>query len=156
MKPINAEKLQNEIDNLRFPLDEEKMGLYAETFGSFSLSYDGERIVFEDEKDREIMAYLVDRNGLPATVDKISEELGYSADVVELSMKRLSNLFFSLGEDGVIFKTRKGYFLDMSMMPSDVSEALEGVMEAKYLFAGEYLTPYKWACERRKELISLL
>ena len=47
-------------------------------------------------------------------------------------------------------------FLDTSMVPSDVSEALEGVMEAKYLFAGEYLTPYKWAQERRKELISLL
>ena len=48
------------------------------------------------------------------------------------------------------------YFLDTSMVPSDVSEALEGVMEAKYLFAGEYLTPYEWAQERRKELISLL
>ena len=75
---------------------------------------------------------------------------------VDTSLDRLFSLFSELGEEGVLFKTRKGYFLDTSMVPSDVSEALDGVMEAKYLFAGEYLTPYKWAQERRKELISLL
>lgn len=156
MKPIDSTKLKNEIANLRFPLEEEKMGFYASTFGSFSLSYDGDIVEFEDEKDRELMAYLVDRNGVPTPVSSLSITLNSSEEEIEASLKRLMNLFDSMGEDGVLFKSRKGYFLDMSMIPSDVSEALEGVMEAKYLFAGEYLTPYKWAYERRKELISLL
>ena len=88
--------------------------------------------------------------------EKISDDLGYAMEEVDASLDHLFSLFSKLGEDGVLFKTRKGYFLDTSMVPSDVSEALEGVMEAKYLFAGEYLTPYEWAQERRKELISLL
>ena len=156
MKPLDKNKLDNEIDHLRFPLDEKKMGFYASTFGSFSLSYDGEIIDFQEEKDRELMAYLLNRNGVAANREKINEDLGYSLEDIDLSIERLLSLFSSLGEEGVLFKTKKGYLLDVSMVPSDVSEALEGVMEAKYLFSGEYLTPYKWAQERRKELISLL
>lgn len=156
MKPINTSKLNNEIMNLRFPLEEEKMGFYASTFGSFSLSYDGDLVQFEREIDKEVMAYLLNKNGIAVSTEKISEDLGYKTEDVEIALNNIFNLFSNLGEDGVIFKTRKGYFLDMSMIPSDVSEALEGVMEAKYLFAGEYLTPYKWASERRKELINLL
>ena len=102
------------------------------------------------------MAYLLNRNGIATSKEKISEDLCYTMEGVDESLDRLFYLFSELGEEGVLFKTRKGYFLDTSMVPSDVSEALDGVMEAKYLFAGEYLTPYKWAQERRKELISLL
>lgn len=156
MKPLDKDKLNNEIANLRFPLEEKKMGFYASTFGSFSLSYDGESVNFEDEKDRELMAYLLNRNGIATSKEKIREDLGYTIEEIEASLDHLFSMFSTLGEDGVLFKTRKGYFLDTSMVPSDVSEALDGVMEAKYLFAGEYLTPYKWAQERRKELISLL
>ena len=156
MKPLDKDKLNNEIANLRFPLEEKNMGFYASTFGSFSLSYDGESVNFEDEKDRELMAYLLNRNGIATSKEKIGEDLDYSMEEIEASLDHLFSMFSKLGEDGVLFKTRKGYFLDTSMVPSDVSEALDGVMEAKYLFAGEYLTPYKWAQERRKELISLL
>ena len=102
------------------------------------------------------MAYLINRNGVAANREKINEDLGYSLEDIDLSIERLLSLFSSLGEEGVLFKTKKVYLLDVSMVPSDVSDALEGVMEAKYLFSGEYLTPYKWAQERRKELISLL
>ena len=121
-----------------------------------SIPYDGENINFDDEKDRELMAYLLNRNGIATSKEKIGEDLDYSMEEIEASLDHLFSMFSKLGEDGVLFKTRKGYFLDTSMVPSDVSEALDGVMEAKYLFAGEYLTPYKWAQERRKELISLL
>ena len=156
MKPIDGSKLVKEVNNLRFPLEEEKMGFYAKTFGPFHLSYDGQEVVFKSELEKEVMAYLVDHNGLPASLEKISQDLERSGEEIENAIKSLQASFDELGEDGVLFKSRKGYFLDMAMVPSDFSEAMEGVMEAKYLFAGEYLSPYKWARDRQKELMTIL
>ena len=156
MKPLEGDKLKNELSNLRFPVEVEKMGFYAKTFGSFSLFYDGDEYLFGDELEKETMAYLVDRNGVPVSIPVISSDLGRSEEDIEITLRNLQAGFDEKGEDGVLFKSRKGYFLDMSMVPSDLSEAMEGVMEAKCLFAGEYLSPYKWAKDRQLELSAIL
>ena len=42
MKPLDSKKLDNELSNLRFQMEENKVGFYAVTFGSFGLTYNGD------------------------------------------------------------------------------------------------------------------
>lgn len=156
LKPLDEGKLENEFRNLRSPIDEDKMGFYAQTFGSFKFFYNGDQHIFKNDFETEIMAYLVNANGKRVTAEKVASDLEKDIESVESTIQSIIDQFFDLGEDGVLFKTKKGYFLDMSLISSDVQNALKGVMEAKYLFTGEYLSQYKWAHERQKELISIL
>ncbi len=156
MKPITEKKFEDEVRNLRFLPEEEKMGFYARTFGSFSLSYDGEEIAFSTPLEKEMAAFFVDRNGKAADIETIGKELGVEEKEALGAIYGLMDLFSSLGEDGVIIKTRKGFFFDSSMIASDLSEALDGIKEAKDLFMGDYLSPYPWAKNRQKELSSIL
>ena len=106
--------------------------------------------------DEEVLAYLLDANGIPRYLDRIAADLEKDKDDIGKAIKSLESTFIDLGEDGILFKTKKGYFLDVSMISSDVQEALKDVDRARKLFKGEYLSPYKWAHKRREELISIL
>ena len=98
----------------------------------------------------------MDDNGIPRDFDRIARDLEKDKDDIGKAIKSLESTFIDLGEDGILFKTKKGYFLDVSMISSDVQEALKDVDRARKLFKGEYLSPYKWAHKRREELISIL
>ena len=156
IKPLTKEKLDNEISNLRYSIEEENIGFYAHTFGTFSFYYDGNPVVLSSPLDEEVLAYLFDANGIPRDLDRIARDLEKDKDDIGKAIKSLESTFIDLGEDGILFKTKKGYFLDVSMISSDVQEALKDVDRARKLFKGEYLSPYKWAYKRREELISIL
>ena len=65
-KPILAEDVRNELDNLRHPVDRpvragSRPRVRFQTFGNFDVFVDGKPVPFEREKTKEYLAYLVDR-----------------------------------------------------------------------------------------------
>ena len=74
MKPITAEKVKRELDNLRRPVPEEKR-IQVQCFGNFEVYLDGIPLEFKYHKTKELLAYLVDRKGALCTNGEIITNL---------------------------------------------------------------------------------
>ena len=64
MKPVTVEKIQNELVHIRpFLQQKPPKRIRAHCFGNFEIFIDGDPMHFQYSKSRELMAYLVSRNG---------------------------------------------------------------------------------------------
>jgi hypothetical protein len=70
MKPISAEDVQCEIDNIKGVRQKEKL-LEVKCFGNFEIYAKGERLLFKRSRTRELFAFLVDRQGAGMTAKQI-------------------------------------------------------------------------------------
>ena len=70
MKPISAEDVQTEIDNIKGVRQKEKL-LTVHCFGNFEVYAKDEKLVFKRLKTKEMFAYLVDRKGAGMTAKQI-------------------------------------------------------------------------------------
>lgn len=74
LKPITEQDLQDALDNLRYPIqDSTRVAFHC--FGNFEAYCDGAPIMFKYKKTKELLAYLVDRNGAICTYGEISSVL---------------------------------------------------------------------------------
>ena len=71
MKPITAEKIKSALEKLRFPVSGTNTCLRAICFGNFDIQYNNIPLVFKYEKTKEMLAYLVARNGATCTNNEI-------------------------------------------------------------------------------------
>ena len=70
MKPISAEDVQGEIDNIKGILQKEKL-LTVQCFGNFEVYAKNGTLVFKRLKTKELFAFLIDRNGAGVTAKQI-------------------------------------------------------------------------------------
>ena len=148
MKPISAEDVQNEIDNIKGLRQKEKL-LSVKCFGNFEVYAKGEKLVFKRLKTKELFAFLVDRNGAGMTAKQIcavlfdeeSDDTKNSAYLRQLVLD-LKNTLKSVGADSVLRHETPCYRVDTSLIECDyVSYLATGKPE----FRGEYMTQYSWA-----------
>ena len=74
MKPISAEDIQSEIDNIKGVRQIEKP-LTVKCFGNFEVYAKNEKVMFKRLKSKELFAFLVDRNGAGMTAKQICAAL---------------------------------------------------------------------------------
>ena len=76
MKPVTSDKIKHEIDDLRYPIQSVTNNrVRFQTFGNFEVFIDEQPVKFQYSKTRELLAYLVDRNGALTTNNEISNIL---------------------------------------------------------------------------------
>ncbi len=148
MKPISAEDVQKEIDNIKGVRQKEKL-LTVKCFGNFEVYVKGEKLVFKRLKTKELFAFLVDRNGAGMTAKQICAVLFYddfddaknSAYLRQLVLD-LKNTLKSVGAENVLRHETPCYRVDTSLIECDyISYLATGKPE----FRGEYMTQYSWA-----------
>ena len=68
MKPIFPDMIQEELENLRHPIKpQNEKKLQVKAFGNFEVYLNGEPMTFHYNKTKELLAYLVDREGAVCT-----------------------------------------------------------------------------------------
>ena len=70
MKPVSAEDVQGEIDNIKGVREREKP-LEVKCFGNFEVYVKGEVLSFKRSRTKELFAFLVDRRGAGMTAKQI-------------------------------------------------------------------------------------
>ena len=77
MKPVTAEDIAKELDDLRFPIvPKDNALLKVQCFGNFDVfTPDGKPVHFERSRSKEIFAYLVHRHGSSCTIKEIGAAL---------------------------------------------------------------------------------
>ena len=63
LKPITPEKVRKELENLRYPVKDDKR-ITIRCFGNFEVFIDSVPVQFKYNRTKELLAYLVDRKGV--------------------------------------------------------------------------------------------
>ena len=146
MKPITAEKVKRELDNLRRPVPEEKR-IQVQCFGNFEVYLDGIPLEFKYHKTKELLAYLVDRKGALCTNGEIIAKLfgddNHNAYLRSLRKDLLDTLEAAGGAD-VITQQRGRLGIVPQAIRCDYYDWCDGKrMGNAYL--GEYMAQYSWS-----------
>jgi len=150
-KPCNIEKIEKAMGKLRYPIKKEK-DIFIKTFGNFDVFRKGVPLPFRSELEKEMLAYLVDRDGALVSRQEMAgilfEDDFSRAKQVHLS-KIAERLSHDLSEFGAekLFISENGYRVDMTVCDCDMTEWKKG--NPRYQYTGEYMEQYSFA-EYRK------
>lgn len=150
MKPISKEDVQKEIDNIKGVRNKEKL-LEVKCFGNFEVYAKGERVVFKRSKTKELLAFLVDRNGAGMTAKQICAVLfPYGSDdnknvaYLRQLVLDLKSTLKAFGAEDVFRHETPYYRIDTNLIKCDYFSYLES---KKPEFLGEYMAQFSWAEE---------
>ena len=150
MKPISAEDVQGEIDNIKGVGKKEKL-LTVRCFGNFEVYAKNEKVVFKRLKTKELFAFLVDRNGAGMTAKQICAVLfpddsddNKNSVYLRQHVLDLKNTLKAVGAESVLRHETPCYRVDTTLIQCDYITYLE---TGKPEFRGEYMTQYSWAEE---------
>ena len=150
MKPISAEDVQGEIDNIKGVRKKEKL-LNVKCFGNFEVYAKDEALQFKRLKTKELFAFLVDRNGAGMTAKQICAVLfpddtddGKNVAYLRQLVLDLKNTLKTVGAENVFCHETPCYRIDTNLLKCDYISYLE---TGKPEFHGEYMTQFSWAEE---------
>lgn len=148
---VNAvSELVNENDNL----------LKVITFGNFEV-YDtnGKPIEFEKKQSKQVLAYLIDKQGYPITnsdiitdvLEKSTDDLNarkYASALIRKAMRDLENA----GYPNVIIKESSHTRINKAALDCDFYHLLDGNIYYWTKYHNEYMKEYSWAEETNSEI----
>lgn len=149
LKPVTAQMIRKELDNLRHPVkNENKHRVQISAFGNFEVFVDGVPVQFKYERTKEMLAYLVDRNGKYCTNAEIMTTLWED----EKRPSYLSNLKKDLSDTfrendcTDIIDTGWGKLrINPDKIDCDYYDWCDGKYQAINQYRGEYMHQYSWA-----------
>lgn len=153
MKPLERERLEDEVryalnsgPKLKYP------HIFAKTFGVFDFLIDGKSVHFERSKTKELLAFLVDKQGSGIKRAEAFAAL-YENKIYDRKMQNqfnviVHNLKTTLEENGAgeIFEMKFGELsVNAELLDCDMYRLLEGDADAMNSYRGEYMSTYPWA-----------
>ena len=145
MKPVTAEKLREAVQHIEAqlgPLPEEHAPDHSQ------LLYNGAPLIFEREKAKELLALLIDRQGLSMTngeIEAVLWENPPSPHYLHTLFHSLRKTLHGIGQDNVLIRTRNHTSIDVNQVQCDLYAFLKGDADAVNSYAGEYMSNYSWA-----------
>ena len=146
-KPILAEDIRNELENLRHPVAQPGKRVRFQTFGNFEVFIDGKPVVFAREKTKEYLAYLVDR-GTVCTSEQIAAavwEDTVSSSYLRKLRKDLFDTFRAAGCDEILIRRWNQHGIHTEMVECDYYDWKRGLPGAINAYHGQYMAQYSWA-----------
>lgn len=153
MKPVSTDKLVEEIEyaivgRRNLPTSH----ITVRTFGNFDILVDGESVSFGRSKAKELLAYLIDRNGAGIKRADAFAVL-WEDGVYDYSMQKqldviIRSLRATLKEYGIseIFELKRSTMrIRPELIDCDLYRFLAGDADAVSTYRGEYMNQYAWA-----------
>ena len=153
-KPVTAHKVVNEMENLRNPVKWKETGIYVKTFGKFELIVNGQEVSFGRAKSKEMLAYLVDKQGKNATRKELAEVLLERDEYSRMTQNYLSKIVKELvtvlervGAEKMLKRGLNSYSVDVDAFECDLYnyEKNNAIPNELNKFKGEYMKQYSWA-----------
>ena len=146
-KPVNAEKIKEELEGLRYPVEMPTTKLQIKCFGNFEVFKNGVPVKFQRSKSKEVFAYLVDREGAAVNFSELNAVLwdeDHSSYLRNLIVDIRQTLKDVDAED-VFVKRRNECFIDATKVDCDAYEYKKNNPNAIGMYRGEYMAQYEWA-----------
>lgn len=159
MKPVTAEKVSLEMEELRHPVQTiPDKRMIIKTFGNFEVFVDGSPLRFQYSKAKELLAYLVDRNGSLCSNTEVMQVLWGDGDenshisYLKNIRKDLIRVLEEAGCKEAVIRQHGRIGVALEQMQCDYFDFLKGEVYAISSYRGEYMTQYDWACATRERL----
>ena len=153
MKPVTAEDIRDALGYLRpapAPVPQEK--LRVRCFGHFEVFWHGEPVIFTRKQSKELLAFLIDREGAACTSEQIAAALWENENDMQAAGTRIRKLISDLkatlreiGMEDVLIRQRRQTAVRRSMIDCDYYRLLEGDRTAVNDYHGTYMAEYSWA-----------
>ena len=158
-KPVEAEQIREEIDNIMPAREALPMGLWVRCFGAFEVFWNRVPIHFLRRQTKELFAFLIDREGSACTAEEASAALWeYETDLaaektrLRLLISDLKSALKQIGMEDILVRRSGRLSLLRDRIPCDYYAMLNGDMEWVNRFYGEYMSQYSWAEGTRGKL----
>ncbi len=155
LKPVTLEQIQKQLDHLRFPVADKACRFRAKTAGSFEFFCDGMPVAFSMLRAKEMLAYLIDRQGASVTKREIFSVLFEDApytnarqDYMKKIIRALRGSLAAVGGEDILIHMHNSYAVNTSLFSCDLYEARRTHTEEKIFRQAGYMEQYSWAEER--------
>ena len=152
MKPVDPERIREELAYLGLLSPAEPDKLQIRCFGNFEVLWHGIPLTFSRQKSKELLAYLVDRGGAYCTAGEIIGILWENTMAVKDAKQYLrvltGDLVSALDQVGmrdVLLRKRGHWAVQRSLIDCDYYRMLDGDTGAANSFRGQYMAQYSWA-----------
>ncbi len=152
LKPLSVEAVQDELKYIpeKEPVSRDK--LVVKCFGHFDVFWDGKPLFFARRQSKELLAYLIDRDGAACSSSEIALALwkdGYDTKAEQNRIRVLVNDLRStlkeIGLEDLIIRQHRDLAIRKDLVDCDYYRMLEGDMDAINSYRGEYMIEYSWA-----------
>lgn len=154
LKPADPKKIRTELDHLELkkaaPITQDKLQVHC--FGWFDVFWKGEPLMFRRNLEKELLAYLIDRNGAACTAEEIIAALWEDEHDLSAAKNRLRTILSDLrrtlrniGMEDILIRERRQLAIRRNMIDCDYYRMLDGDVDALNSFNGEYMKQYSWA-----------
>lgn len=146
-KPITAEDVRAELENLRHPVRPSPHRVRFQCFGNFEVYIDGHPVAFRREKTKEYLAYLVDRETMctGAEIAVALWEDDVNASYLRTLRKDLIDTFTAAGCADILINAWQRQGVQADLVDCDYYDWKKGKPWAINAYRGEYMTQYSWA-----------
>ena len=153
MKPATPEKIREELDAIELlQAAPEPDKLRVQCFGSFEVFWHDKPLVFPRSKSKELLAYLVDREGAYCTMGEIISALwedgaeGKDAKhYLRVLASELSSVLKEIGMKDALLKQRGQWAVNRDKVDCDYYRMRDGDSAFVNAYRGEYMKQYSWA-----------
>lgn len=156
LKPVSAENIVRTLDEMvsdwRKSAEVREQHFWIKTFGNFEVFVDGQPLVFEREKAKEMLAYLIDRAGSSVTTEQLAVALWEDRiydntlkNYVSTVLASLRKTLRKVGKEDILIKTHNHLSVDPEKIKCDAYDYEKGIVSAINSFRGEYMSNYSWA-----------
>ena len=156
LKPVSKKKLEDELSYVKQPRPEmsTEKKVVIKTFGEFDVFADGKPVAFSRSKAKELLAWLVDRQG--GTVSRAEafamlwEDLEYDRSMqkqFDVVIRSLRQTLTEYGIADILDVQRGGMRVVPENLDSDLYRFLAGDITAVNAYRGEYMSSYTWASD---------
>ncbi len=148
VKPVTAEKVKHEMENLRRPVVFRKR-IKLQTFGNFEVYLNNDPLVFRYAKTKELLAYLVDRQGALCTVREmlavLFEDDGDHATYFKSLRSDLLKTLESHNCEDILIRRYGMLGIVPQAVECDYYDFLREDPAGLKAYRGEYMAQYSWA-----------
>ena len=150
---VTLEDLQEEVEYACSHIRPRPSGhIVVQTFGDFEIFVDGETLSFRRAKSKELLAYLIDRNGSGVTRSDIYAALWGDRAYDRSGQKYLDVIVRTLRETlraaGIdeLLEVKSGLLrIRPQLLDCDLYRFMKNDPDAVNAYRGEYMRSYEWA-----------
>ncbi|MBE7088726.1 MAG: response regulator [Clostridiales bacterium] len=153
-KPVTEEKILQEVADLRYPISQtSNKKLIVKCFGNFEVLDKNQSILhFDRKKAKELLAYLIYKQGASCTVKEVSsvifEDNRYDSNQQRYFQTIISSLVSSLravGAESIVQRSYGNVSVDIKQIDCDWLNFLSGDESQEKFYHGDFMAQYSWA-----------
>lgn len=147
-KPVSIDKIKKELEQLEGLVElKPTKKIQIKCFGNFEIFYQGEPVKFAYQKSKEVVAYLVDREGSMVNINELNAVLWEEDHKSYLRnlIADIKNSLTAINCGDVFIKRHNECAIDINKVDCDAFEYEKDNPDAVRMYRGEYMIQYPWA-----------